>query len=372
MSTIPTSVANPTDQLLPPVPLRIREWIIKGEYIDFAMLLLKAMFSGGSEPDCSTSFTVQLPNSTGDFSVRQTPKAKKITSFSSWMEAWNIFLAVWIDHMPSKAPSLVAYQHIITSANNLYPLESWLDSDVQFRTLAASNPSLRWDTGHPDLWLQCLTPLSAQKSLSSSSTQNPRRWPCPHCGAVTHYPTIVLFVPPLQSSLLIDNGMLTEGNQTHNLPVTQPFTNILYQPIQTENAASITTALHATANTAGLPIIAKPVVAITQLEVAPNQQPLKLPTGPQPWTPIRSFLLECEVSSYPDKIFVRQFIDDLQLGCSIGYTGPQFAHLANNLPSAYQQPSVIDATLEKECEAGRILGPFQTPHWKTFVLQDLV
>ena len=101
MNMIPTSVANPTDQLLPPVPPRIRERIIKGEYIDFAMLLLKAMFSGGSEPDCFTSFTVQLPNSTGNFSVRQTPKAKKITSFSSWMEAWNIFLAVWIDHMPS-------------------------------------------------------------------------------------------------------------------------------------------------------------------------------------------------------------------------------------------------------------------------------
>ena len=126
--------------------------------------------------------------------------------------------------------------------------------------------------------------------------------------------------------MLIDNGMLTEANQTHNLPVTQLLTNILYQPIQPEDAALITTPLHVTANTAGFPIIAKPVVAITQLEFAPNQQPLKLPTRPQPWTPIRSFLLKCELSFYPDKIFVRQLIDDLQLGCSIGYTGPQFAH----------------------------------------------
>ena len=70
MNTIPTSVANPTDQLLPPVPPRNKERIIKGEYIDFTMLLPKAMFSSGSEPDCSSSFTVQLPNSTGDFSIR--------------------------------------------------------------------------------------------------------------------------------------------------------------------------------------------------------------------------------------------------------------------------------------------------------------
>ena len=71
-------------------------------------------------------------------------------------------------------------------------------------------------------------------------------------------------------------------------------------------------------------------------------------------------------SSHPDKIFVRQLVNDLQHGCSIGYTGSQFAHLAKNLPFAFQQPSVIDATLQKECEAGRILGPFPTPPLPNF------
>ena len=67
------------------------------------------------------------------------------------------------------------------------------------------------------------------------------------------------------------------------------------------------------------------------------------------------------------KVFVvRQLIHNLHLGCSIGYTGSQFTHLANNLPSAYQQPSAIDATLKKECEAGPILGPFQTPPLENF------
>ena len=82
---------------------------------------------------------------------------------------------------------------------------------------------------------------------------------------------------------------------------------------------------------------------------------------PQPWTPIRSFILEHELSIHPDKAFVKQLIYDLQHGCAIGYNGPQFANLAKNLPSAYQQPEVIDATLKKECDAGRILGPFSSP-----------
>ena len=78
--------------------------------------------------------------------------------------------------------------------------------------------------------------------------------------------------------------MLTEGNQIHNLPVTQPLAKVLNQPIQTKDVALSKAALRATANTAVLPITAKPVVAITQLKVAPNQQPLKFPTRPQPLT----------------------------------------------------------------------------------------
>ena len=77
-------------------------------------------------------------------------------------------------------------------------------------------------------------------------------------------------------------------------------------------------------------------------------------------------MLERELSSHPDKILVRQLIDDLQHGCSIGCTGPQFAYLAKNLPSAFQQQSVIDATLQKECKAGHILGPFPTPPLPNF------
>jgi len=59
--------------------------------------------------------------------------------------------------------------------------------------------------------------------------------------------------------------------------------------------------------------------------------------------------------------FVKQLINDLQHGCNIGYLRPQFAILATNLASALGLPEVIDTELQKECESGRILGPFQTP-----------
>ena len=173
-----TNVATRSDVSLPPVPPRIKEKIISGEFVDLATLLPSAMFSGSTGAETSKSLTVQLTPLGNDLSVRPQPSSKKISSFASWMEAWNTYLAILINHSPVRAPQLVAYQRIITSASTQYPLAAWLNYDVQFRTLAASDPSLRWDTRHTDLWLQCVT-------AASNSTI---RWPCSHCGATNHYP----------------------------------------------------------------------------------------------------------------------------------------------------------------------------------------
>ena len=72
-----------------------------------------------------------------------------------------------------------------------------------------------------------------------------------------------------------------------------------------------------------------------QSKTVPNTVGLSTPTKPQPWTPIRPFILERELSDHLDKAFVRQLIHNLQHGYTIGYNGPQFANLAKNLPSAY-------------------------------------
>ena len=129
---------------LPRVPPRIRDRIIRGEFIDCASLLPKAMFSGGLEPETRRSLIVQLASSGDDISIQPASNSRKITSFASWMEAWNIYLSIVIDYTPARAAELVAYQHIITSASIQYPTAAWLNYDVQFCTLAASDPALHW------------------------------------------------------------------------------------------------------------------------------------------------------------------------------------------------------------------------------------
>ena len=117
------------------------------------------------------------------------------------------------------------------------------------------------------------------------------------------------------------------------------------------------------------PVTATPVAtSITATPVAPQ---ITLPTNvmgslphltevfrPGPRTPLRPLVIKWELVNHPDKAFVEQLIKDLVPGCSIGYHGPQFAAIAKHLSSALQHTSIINVSLKKETETGRILGPF--------------
>ena len=151
----------------------------------------------------------------------------------------------------------------------------------------------------------------------------------------------------------------------------QPMTRTILHLIHIQDIAGISTTPHANICNVNLLTDVKSVVPVIQHKFTQPLGTPRLPIKSQPWTPIRSFLLEHELSFHLNKVFVRQLIDDLQHGCSIGYTGPQFAHQANNLLSAHQQTTVIDATLQKECAVGRILGPFQTPPMPNFCTSRL-
>ena len=75
-------------------------------------------------------------------------------------------------------------------------------------------------------------------------------------------------------------------------------------------------------------------------------------------TPIRLLHLEHELANHPNKGFVSQLLASIKYGCNIGYTGPQFTHIARHLPSAHTHADIISAFLTKECQAGRMAGPY--------------
>ena len=135
--------------------------------------------------------------------------------------------------------------------------------------------------------------------------------------------------------------------------------------------AEISITPRAGAQTASLIISVKTAGPTTLVKTATANGSIDPLTKLKPWTPIQSFILECELNNHPDKVLVKQLIYDLQRGCAVGYSGPQFANLAKNLPSAYQQPEVIDTTLKKECDTGQLLSPFPSPPLPNFCTSGL-
>ena len=121
----------------PPIPVQLRQQILQGEYVDFAMLLHRAKFSEVSKVPVSSY---------------RPPAIKRITCFDTWMQACNLYIAVILAHNPSQSVELFGYQQLICSSHTLLPLESWLQYDYKFQTLAAADPLLRWDQRHSDLW----------------------------------------------------------------------------------------------------------------------------------------------------------------------------------------------------------------------------
>ena len=100
----------------------------------------------------SQSLTLQYDQAENIFSVQPATPTRRITSFSVWMEAWNLYLAVRVSLNPLCAPLLIVYQRIITTANSQHPLHAWISYHVKFRTKAAGDSSLRWDIRYLDLW----------------------------------------------------------------------------------------------------------------------------------------------------------------------------------------------------------------------------
>ena len=90
-----------------------------------------------------------------------------------------------------------------------------------------------------------------------------------------------------------------------------------------------------------------------------DQRPQQL--REQVCTPLQHLHFKRELESHPDRAWVSWLIQSIQQGVTLGYKGPRGPMKANNLPSAYQYKHIVDQEIEKECTAGRVLGPFPTP-----------
>ena len=126
------SQAHPVDP--PSVPTHIWTKILKGEYVDFNSLLHENMFP---PPTSGPTFILQVqqdPESQADSLVVSRPKhrRKQISNLPSWLQAWNIFIAVVISEQPHRAADFLAYQRFICEVSARAPSHAWLRYDSKF------------------------------------------------------------------------------------------------------------------------------------------------------------------------------------------------------------------------------------------------
>ena len=194
-------------QLSVPVPTQLQQQILRGEYVDFSVLLDKASF-------VDTTHTTQ-------HSMHKPPP---ISSFPMWMQAWNTYLTVILTHNPARALELVGYQRIITSTSQSLPLKAWFRYDSQSRTMAASNPHLRWDQRLPDLW---------HETVTSTTNTNTQHWPCPYCGAKNYFPTTSFTRPFVTARNALDHLIAENPDLQYAVTITMDSAQETHAPIST-------------------------------------------------------------------------------------------------------------------------------------------
>ena len=65
-----------------------------------------------------------------------------------------------------------------------------------------------------------------------------------------------------------------------------------------------------------------------------------------------------QLTGYPDLNMVNYLLSGFKQGFQIGYEGLDFPLIANNLPSARDNPEQVTAAIIKELERGHTAGPF--------------
>ena len=101
----------------------------RGEFVDFNTLSpeVKSAIAASIDPNISHSTAT-------------------INSIS-WLDAWNIYIAIIVTHNSARASKPLGYQCLIHSASKHFTTSAWLEWDVQFCMLAASNPKI-WNKCH--------------------------------------------------------------------------------------------------------------------------------------------------------------------------------------------------------------------------------
>ncbi len=147
------------------VSVKIKAKIWANEYIDFGALLSvappKEKYAFTMTSNAGTQGKTQLT-----LEPSQTPR--KVTNIQQWLTAFNIFVSVYAEKLPSDASKLMKYCEVVRDLS--HKSADWIFYDEQFRYLRQSAPeSYPWDQIHWELFLRAMTNFHGRVQSSTRS-----------------------------------------------------------------------------------------------------------------------------------------------------------------------------------------------------------
>ena len=243
---------------------------------------------------------------------------KNIDSFEVWLQAWNIYEVVVVEHNPTVYSSPSTYRQFIQSCSQKYIWSAVNIYDMHFRLKKSMTRSFEFHSVDSDLFLSV---------LDATAIKSAKR--CFRCKAYDH--------------------MVTQKG-TNFRTFDRDTQKFYHQGQEICNNWQQDRCQLPSCKRAHVCKAAVEVNLITDANsVINNNSPL-----------INVNNLSVCLAEHPDQSFVNTIIDFAVHGVPIGYTGPREFRECVNWPSARQYRTAVEASIEKDVKKGRKLGPFAT------------
>ena len=134
-----------------PVDRSLEDKILRGEYVDFALLLPDNLYQSQT-PEIQLRLDDSSSGPMGSPVTMVRKKKPVIDTFQKWLDAYMVYMLVLVTAYPRRALELIKYQQIISRAVTKFKGLAWVSYDQQFRRRAAYDLSLSWDKVDLELW----------------------------------------------------------------------------------------------------------------------------------------------------------------------------------------------------------------------------
>ena len=305
------------------VSSKLKAKIFANEYVDFGALL-------SSSPNNDGKYSLSMSPSIGSTSQPQLTleplaNTKRVHSIHQWVSAFTIFVSIYCEKSPSETPQLMKYCEVVRDL--ALKAGDWIWYDEQFRYLRQSAPQqYPWDQIHWELWIRA--------SHNFRNTQ-----------PSTNKSYLAVFARSFFQKELVGHFKPESTVRAVSSPM-----NVL-SAAQNTRVANVPSRLPSP----------EPLLSLKAYEEELRLRVLRSP----PVTPVNVEHLEFLLQGY-NPALRHYLIHGFRFGFRINFVGERCAFDSPNLRSALERPADTSAKLTKECDAGRIVGPFSTPPFLNF------